>query len=108
MSLSSWQVIWIVTTWVVRAINAGSDDFIEKPVDKQDSVKRPSLYTATTAFGQVANTDLAEGVLLGLDSRSTEAITKVLDPTSRSLVQRWVHAYRDGRIDAVRQLLLFK
>jgi transposase len=45
--------------------------------------------------------DRYRAVLLALDGHSAEAIMKVLD-RSRNFVQRWVYAYRDGGIDAVR------
>lgn len=45
--------------------------------------------------------DRYRAVLLALQGHSAEAIMKVLD-RSRNFVQRWVYAYRDGRIDAVR------
>jgi len=40
-------------------------------------------------------------ILLALDGHSAEAIMQTLD-RSRNFVQRWVYAYRDGGIEAVR------
>jgi transposase len=45
--------------------------------------------------------DRYRAVLLALDGQSAEAIMQTLD-RSRNFVQRWVYAYRDGGIEAVR------
>jgi len=48
--------------------------------------------------------DRYRAVLLALDGQSAEAIMHTLG-RSRNFVQRWVYAYRDGGIDAVRPKL---
>jgi putative transposase len=45
--------------------------------------------------------DRYRAVLLALDGQSTEFIMHTLD-RSRNFVQRWVYAYRDGGIEAIR------
>ena len=45
--------------------------------------------------------DRYRAVLLALDGQSTEAIMQSL-ARSRNFVQRWVYAYRDGGIEAIR------
>jgi len=45
--------------------------------------------------------DRYRAVLLALDGQSAEAIMQTLD-RSRNFVQRWVYAYRDGGIEAIR------
>lgn len=66
-----------------------------RPEDRQELLLR--IHKETNAKQR----DRYRAVLLALDGQFTEAIMSTLS-RSKNFVQRWVYAYRDGDIDAIR------
>lgn len=62
---------------------------------------RQQLHIRIQKETKAKQRDRYRAVLLALDGQFTEAIMRILC-RSKNFVQRWVYAYRDGGIDAIR------